>query len=212
MHKIKSCTICKSVEQKIIYNSTLNDTSFLEEIPNPYHYQINECVNCNLRFSSPIFENDLIHRLYSYSDKGSIVYGEELNVKKTMFNYYKLVKPCIALLIKAKSELNKGGIIFSVVHNSKLILGVLLGGKFPVYNLYHHYLFSKKTLSDLFELKVYKVISISNYYSISFFVGKIPFYPILIKKNINKLLEILGIDKLALNVPIGDIGIIAKKI
>lgn len=297
MRNLEICPICIGTSRQMIYASTLTMEISSTNIPNPYsaHYQINQCLGCDLRFSSPILDDAGVNALYTQSGEGNVVAGEEDNVRFTMKNYYKLVRPHIhnktrvldigcdvgyfleatlndgfaelygleptkpalevaeklpnsfmsekfyeeisyppnhfdlismihvldhlvdpsIALKKAKHELNIGGIVFAVVHNSKSLLGRIMGEKFPVYNLYHHYFFTKDTLRKLLEsqgFEVVKVVSTYNCYSMGFFIRKMPFTPQFLKKHILSLFRLLGLNKIRLNLPIGNIGVIARKI
>src|SRR5438445_2056786 len=50
------------------------------------------------------------------------------------------------VLARARRHLRPGGVILAVVHDVRSPLARLLGERFPPYNLYHHYFFSKVTL------------------------------------------------------------------
>lgn len=297
MRNLEACPICTGNDSALIYTSTLSTEISSSNIPNPYsaHYQINQCNGCSLLFSSPILDDDGVNALYTESEEGNVTLGEEDNVRYTMCNYYKLIKPHLLektrvldigcdvgyfleaamndgffnlygleptkparevsaklpnstisekfyeeieyptahfdlismihvldhlvnpaiALRKAKMELRNGGLMFAVVHNSKSLLAIIMGEKFPVYNLYHHYFFTKKTLRKLLEsqgFQVIKVVSTKNCYSLNFFIHKMPFLPTILKKNIISILKILHLHKIKLNFSIGNIGIIAKKI
>ncbi|MDP3561076.1 MAG: class I SAM-dependent methyltransferase [Legionellaceae bacterium] len=297
MRELLVCPICLSEDRKLVYPSTLVSEISHKNIPDPYsaHYQINQCSGCDLRFSSPILDEQGVTALYCQSENGNISDGEFDNVRRTMYNYYDLAKPYIKArdkvldigcdvgyflesalednfkeihglepttparviaeklpnskisekfyeaieyeanyfdlvsmihvldhlvdpsiaLKKAHHELKIGGLLIAVVHNSKSILGVMMGEKFPVYNLYHHYFFTKSTLRKLLESQGYeviKVVSTKNCYSIGFFIQKIPLLPSYIKDGMLKLAKCLSIHKITLNLPVGNIGVLAKKV
>lgn len=297
MRELSTCPICLNKDRKLIYVSTLACEISSANIPDPYsaHYQINQCTGCDLRFSSPILDEQGVTALYCQSENGNITEGEDENVRRTMDNYYKLVKPYInardkvldigcdvgyflksalndnfkeahgleptsparkiaeklpnskisekfyeeieyesdyfdlismihvldhlvdpsIALKKAKKELKIGGLLTAVVHNSKSTLGVIMGEKFPVYNLYHHYFFTKATLRKLLVSQGYeviKVVSTCNCYSLGFFIKKLPFLPEVIKNQLVKLIQCIGLNKLPLNLPVGNIGIVARKL
>jgi SAM-dependent methyltransferase len=115
---------------------------------------------------------------------------------------------------RALGHLRPGGILLAVVHNVRSLLGRVLGERFPVFNLYHHYFFSKQTLRGLCESVGYEVpdvVSTRNCYSLRFFVHKLPGVPRFLKGAVCRTLSAAGLGSLALNLPIGNIGVIARR-
>ena len=124
-----------------------------------------------------------------------------------------LYDPSIVLK-RAISDLKPGGVIVAVVHNVNSILGKILGEKFPIFNLYHHYFFSKSTLGRLFESQgfdVIKVVSTKNCYSLGFFAERNPFLPKRIRRYLHNFLKILKVDEFPVTIPVGNIGIVARR-
>jgi 2-polyprenyl-3-methyl-5-hydroxy-6-metoxy-1,4-benzoquinol methylase len=118
------------------------------------------------------------------------------------------------VLARAYSQLKPGGFLIAVVHNVECLLKKLLGEKFPVFNLYHHYFFSKKTLRALGESVGYEVkdvVSTKNCYSLKFFTKKFPFMPGFIKNPLAGFFSLIGLGSLPITVPVGNIGIIARR-
>lgn len=118
------------------------------------------------------------------------------------------------VLERAFTHLMPGGFLIAVVHNVECLLGRMLGEKFPVFNLYHHYFFSKKTLRALAESVGYEVkdvVSTKNCYSLKFFTKKIPFLPGFIKNPLAGFFSLVGLGALPITIPIGNIGVIAQR-
>ncbi|MFI4987730.1 MAG: class I SAM-dependent methyltransferase, partial [Alphaproteobacteria bacterium] len=61
------------------------------------------------------------------------------------------------VLVRALGNLKPGGVIVAVVHNVESLLSRILGERFPIFNLYHHYFFSKKSLAELFRRHGFEV-------------------------------------------------------
>lgn len=115
---------------------------------------------------------------------------------------------------RALGHLRPGGILLAVVHNVRSLLGRTLGERFPVFNLYHHYFFSKQTLRALCEsagFEVPAVVSTRNCYSLRFFVHKLPAVPAVLKRGACKALDTVGLGSVALTLPVGNIGVIARR-
>src|SRR5215467_12914771 len=75
-------------------------------------------------------------------------------------------------------HLKPGGIALAVVHNVESLLALVTGERFPVFNFFHHYFFSKRTLGALFSsfgFEPIRVVSTKNSYSLSFFLERVPF-------------------------------------
>jgi SAM-dependent methyltransferase len=119
-----------------------------------------------------------------------------------------------AVVERALGQLRPGGILLAVVHNVRSLLGRLLGKRFPVFNLYHHYFFSKETLRALCESVGYyvpEVVSTKNCYSLRFFVHKFPGLPRFLKRAVCGTLRAIGLGSIALSIPVGNIGVIARR-
>lgn len=124
-----------------------------------------------------------------------------------------LVDPRI-VLSRARHNLRPGGIAIAVVHNVHSLLGRVLGERFPVYNLYHHFFFDKSTLAELFRrqgFEVIGVVSTRNCYSLGFFARRIPGCPELLRQFAFRLCDAIGLARIPLNVPVGNIGIVARR-
>lgn len=119
-----------------------------------------------------------------------------------------------AVVERAFGHLRPGGILLAVVHNVRSLLGCVLGEKFPVFNLYHHFFFSKHTLGELCRSVGFEVIDVvptRNCYSLRFFVNKLPVVPNAVKAASCRVFSAVGLDSVALTVPIGNIGVIARR-
>ena len=124
-----------------------------------------------------------------------------------------LVRPERTLSIVWK-QLKPGGICLAVVHNSESLLAKLLGERFPVFNFFHHYFFTKRTLRKLFEscgFKPIRVVATKNCYSLSFFLERLPFLPVGFRRILAKLAHRVLIGRFPLSIPIGNIAIVARK-
>jgi hypothetical protein len=88
----------------------------------------------------------------------------------------------------------------------------LLGERFPPYNLYHHYFFSRATLRSLFQknrFEVLRVVPTYNRYSLGFLVEKVP--GLAARTSVRRGLNRVGLGGLPLTVPLGNIGIVARR-
>lgn len=122
-----------------------------------------------------------------------------------------LVDP-MRVLKKALQELKSGGVIFAVVHDVQCVLARLTGERFPPFNLYHHYFFSKATLRKLFAAAGFEVLEVRNTmnsYSVGFFLGKAPNFPG--KGVASQVLKASTLARRTVTMPIGNIGIVARK-
>lgn len=124
-----------------------------------------------------------------------------------------LVDPRITLA-SVRRNLRPGGITVAVVHNLRSMLGRVLGERFPVFNLYHHFFFDKSSLSELFRrhgFEVIDVVSTRNCYSLGFFAERLPGCPAIFHAGLTRGLKILGLARLSISIPVGNIGIVARR-
>lgn len=124
-----------------------------------------------------------------------------------------LVDPRIVLK-HALTNLQPGGLLVAVVHNVDSLLFKLLGEKFPIFNLYHHYFFNKTTLAALFRSQGYevvKVVSTKNCYSLGFFANRAPGVPKAVREIVFRILDRIGLTSIPITIPVGNIGIVARK-
>jgi SAM-dependent methyltransferase len=124
-----------------------------------------------------------------------------------------LVEP-VRLLTRVRRDLKPRGVVLAVVHNAGSLLARLLGERFPPYNLYHHYFFTKHTLRLLFEragLEPVWVGSTYNSYSLDFLVDKVPVVPPVARRAARAALARVGLGRIRLTLPLGNIGIVARK-
>jgi SAM-dependent methyltransferase len=119
-----------------------------------------------------------------------------------------------AVLLRAYRDLKPGGLLTAVVHNVESVLGRIMGERFPPFNLYHFYFFSKKTLGALFNAYGFEVVRIAssyNCYSLGFFINRFPLLPKSMRQGLSALLGILKLDNLSLTIPVGNIEIVARR-
>jgi SAM-dependent methyltransferase len=118
------------------------------------------------------------------------------------------------VLNQALANLRPGGIVLAVVHNVGSPLAKLLGERFAIFNLYHHYFFDERTLAELFRRHGFEVIKVSptyNCYSLGFFVRRAPGVPEAIRNAVLRVLEFGQVISLPLTIPVGNIGIVARR-
>ena len=124
-----------------------------------------------------------------------------------------LVRPERTLSLVWK-QLRPGGICIVVVHNAESLLAKLLGERFPVFNFFHHYFFTKQTLRKLFVscgFEPVRVVATKNCYSVSFFLERLPFLPVGFRSILARIAHSVWIGRIPLSMPIGNIAIVARK-
>jgi SAM-dependent methyltransferase len=124
-----------------------------------------------------------------------------------------LYDPCIVLR-QAFRNLRPGGLVVAVVHNVRSFLGILLGERFPIFNLYHHYFFNKDTLAELFRRQGYEVVKVvptRNCYSLGFFAQRVPGLPASARQLAIRALRGLSLTDIPITIPVGNIGIVARR-
>jgi len=108
-----------------------------------------------------------------------------------------------------------GGVALAVVHNVESALALLTGERFPVFNFFHHYFFSKRTLAALLSANGFeplRVVSTKNSYSLSFFLERVPFAPPRLRRALAAGSRSLRIGRVPLSLAVGNIAIVARKV
>ena len=111
-------------------------------------------------------------------------------------------------------DLRPGGICIAVVHDIESPLARLMGARFPILNYFHHYFFSKKTLRKLFAARGFEILRVTatrNRYSLAFFIERAPFLAPRWRQALSRLSRRLAVGHVALSIPVGNIGIVARK-
>jgi hypothetical protein len=94
------------------------------------------------------------------------------------------------------------------------LLGLLLGERFPIFNLYHHYFFDKDTLAELFRRQGYDVVTVMatrTCYSLGFFAQRLPGLPASFRQVVVRGLRALRVADIPITIPVGNIGIVARR-
>lgn len=117
------------------------------------------------------------------------------------------------VLTKVFRELKPGGVVVSVVHNVESLLARVLRERFPPFNAYHNYFFTKRTLADLFRRRGFEPIasvSTRNVYSFGFLAQRAPL-PGGLRRPVEALVSSVGLGRVPLSLPLGNIGLAARK-
>jgi 2-polyprenyl-3-methyl-5-hydroxy-6-metoxy-1,4-benzoquinol methylase len=118
------------------------------------------------------------------------------------------------ILDRALGDLRPGGVCIAVVHDIESPLAKLTGERFPAFNYFHHYFFSKSTLRALFAARGFEVLRVGptwNRYSLPFFTEHVPVLPVSWRKGLSGFLRWLGLGQISMSLPVGNIGIVARK-
>ena len=124
-----------------------------------------------------------------------------------------LVRPDL-VLDRVLRDLRPGGICIAVVHDVESLLARLMGEQFPIFNYFHHYFFSKRTLRALFAARGFEVLRVDatrNRYSLAFFIERTPFLPQLLRRTLAHLSRRLAVGHIPISIPVGNIEIVARK-
>jgi 2-polyprenyl-3-methyl-5-hydroxy-6-metoxy-1,4-benzoquinol methylase len=115
---------------------------------------------------------------------------------------------------RAFRHLKPGGLVVAVVHNIESVLAKGLGERFPPFNLYHHYFFSKRTLAALFSSRGFEPIAVQstkNCYSFGFFTRRLPGIPDAVRSRLAAGLDAIGVGRIPVTLSVGNIGIVARR-
>jgi SAM-dependent methyltransferase len=110
--------------------------------------------------------------------------------------------------------LKPGGICIAINHNEKALSARIFGEKSPIIDIEHTYLYNPKTIRLLFEKNGYAVDYIffpkSRHYA-GYLFSLLPLKPLWLKKALHTLLDFTHISRIPLFIPIGNLGIVARK-
>jgi SAM-dependent methyltransferase len=118
------------------------------------------------------------------------------------------------LLLESFSKvLVQEGLIYCVAHNFGTLGVRMLGARHPIVNAGHLTLFDKKTAWKMFAkyFDVIDVFPISNRYSLHYWLTLLPVSD-RFKRLLIRVSQAASIDKIAVTMSLGNMGIIAKKI
>ncbi len=110
--------------------------------------------------------------------------------------------------------LNPGGVFIAINHNEKSFIARLFGEKSPIIDIEHTYLYNPDTIRDIFEKNgfvVEKIFFPSSRHSFGYLFSLIPLNIFWLKKAIHKFLDFTHISNIPVFIPIGNLGIIARK-
>lgn len=109
--------------------------------------------------------------------------------------------------------LKKKGCIIVVVHDTEGLSVKLFGEKSAIFDVEHIYLFNKKNLRQIFDREGFKTIGVSNLvnsYPLNYWM-KMSGFPLIIKRYVDFVFNMLGIGKREVSISAGNIALIAKK-
>lgn len=112
-------------------------------------------------------------------------------------------------------HIKPGGIALAVVHNVNSLLASVTGERFPVFNFFHHYFFSRRTLGALFSshgFEPLRIASTKNTYSLAFFIKRMPLAAPGLRHGLADISRRLGVGQRTLSLAVGNIAIVARKV
>lgn len=109
--------------------------------------------------------------------------------------------------------LKKGGLVLFFNHDVESLSAKLLKDKSPIIDIEHIYLFSKKTMRQIFEKHKFTIIEIKGAKNVHFLNYWIYLFPLPqpLKKTALKIFESLRLDKLKIRVNPGNLYLTARK-
>lgn len=107
----------------------------------------------------------------------------------------------------------KSGLLLFLNHNVESLSARLLKEASPIIDIEHTYLYSKKTITQIFEKHQFKVLEVKSAFNIHYLFYWLHLFPIprVIKKHLVSILERFKLDKLPLKIYPGNLVIIARK-
>ncbi len=119
------------------------------------------------------------------------------------------------VLRRAHGNLRPRGLVLAVVHNVDSLLHKMLGERFPIFNLYHHYFFNRKNLAEMFRtqgFEVVRVVPTQNCYSLGFFAKQLPVVNNTLRQMLHGGLRAIGTSSMPISIPVGNIAVVARRL
>lgn len=110
--------------------------------------------------------------------------------------------------------LKPGGLILAINHNAGAVSAKVLGERSPIIDIQHTYLYDPATMTKLFEksgFTVLKTFSVRNKFSLDYLLFLVPLRPPWLKTLFQSGLRLLGLRRLSISLPIGNVGLIGKR-
>ena len=117
-----------------------------------------------------------------------------------------LLKECFQIL-------KPGGLILCVNHNVDALSSKIMKERSPIVDIEHSYLYSPTTITRLFRrfgFEVKETGCVANRYSLSYLTQLAPM-PTNLKQQILVLLDRIGLGRVPLRIPLGNLYMIARK-
>jgi SAM-dependent methyltransferase len=118
-----------------------------------------------------------------------------------------------AVLSDCRKLLKPGGVVLAINHDLESLPVKILGEKSPVVDIEHMYLYSVRTMEKQFEkcgLRPVDTFAVWNRHSFGYLLTLVPL-PKALKDVFLKTANALGLAKLPLLLPIGNVGVIGQK-
>ena len=118
-----------------------------------------------------------------------------------------------AVLRECFFVLKKGGLVLFLNHDVESLSARLLKNRSPIIDIEHTYLFSKKTMRQLFEKHGFQVLAVENsfnFHNISYWVRLFPF-PNWLKLRLIDMIKMLKLDAFPLKLYPGNLVLFGRK-
>jgi len=118
-----------------------------------------------------------------------------------------VLRDCLVLL-------KPGGLILAINHNARAVSARILGERSPIFDIQHTYLYDAATMRKLFEKSGFAVLnafSVKNKFSMEYLLFLLPLKPQWLKEWLQKGLSVGRLSRVAVFLPIGNVGLIAQK-
>jgi len=130
-----------------------------------------------------------------------------------MFQVFDHFPDPAGVLSTCHEVLRPGGLILAINHNVEAMSAKLLGERSPIFDIEHTFLWSAGTMSRIFQAAGFEVLkggSVSNRFSLAYLAHLAPF-PALLKRPALGCLEITGLGRLPVSLPLGNLFLVARK-
>lgn len=117
------------------------------------------------------------------------------------------------VLSACREALRQGGLVLAINHNVEAMSAQLLGERSPIFDIEHTFLWSPGTMSRIFRDAGFEILmagSVLNRFSLAYLAHLSPL-PTALKRTALACLEAIGLARLSLSLPLGNLFLVARK-
>ena len=130
-----------------------------------------------------------------------------------MFQVFDHIPDPSALLAECNHLLKPGGLVLCINHNIEAMSARIFKRSSPIIDIEHTYLFSPRTMSQIFLTRGFRVMRVGSVYNMctAYYLARLMPLPSLLKRAVMMALAKSHIGRICLCLPLGNLYLIAQK-